>query len=162
MKFCSQEITISSPDSHSAALKAACILLEQGKLKNFSQKPHLEITVIGTHETVVYNVWKELHNKSSTSVPRIETKRTTVNSTWFDYHKGCADTEVDIEHEETDIENISTIFSSLLIKSPNDGVVDVLQQLPTPLLNAKQLGPLLKAVFELISLNKFPQEFFQN
>ena len=90
-------------------------------------KLHLEITVIGTHETVVCNVWKELHNESSTSVPHIETKRT-VNSTWFDYNTGCADTEVNIEHEEPDVENISTIFSSLLIKVPNEGAVDMLRQ----------------------------------
>ena len=104
MKFCSQEISINSLDSHSAALQVACILLEQGELKNFSQKPHLEITVIGTHETVVYNVWKESHTGRSTPRPHIETKRTTVNSTWFDYNTGHADTEFNIEHEDTDIE----------------------------------------------------------
>ena len=79
-------------------------------------------------------------------MPHIETKRTTVNSTWFDYNTGCADTEVNIEHEEPDIEDISTMFSSLLIKLPN-GAVDMLRQLLTLLLNAKQLGPLFKAVF---------------
>lgn len=145
VKFCSQEIIINIPDSHGAALQAACILLEQGNLKNFSQKPHLEINVIGTHETVVYNVWKESYPESSMSVPRIE--RTTVNSTWFDYNTVHADAEVNSEDKDNDKENISENFSPVFIKPLNDKVMAALQELPTPLSNAKQLEPLLKPDF---------------
>ena len=50
-----KEMNVTSPDAHSAALQGACILLKEGKLKKFSEKPWNEITVNGKHEAIVFS-----------------------------------------------------------------------------------------------------------
>ena len=53
---CGQDFQHQSTSTEIAALKVACVLLEQGKLKQYSEQPYREITVKTPNETVVYEV----------------------------------------------------------------------------------------------------------
>ena len=66
-----QEFQINDTNSESAALKGACILLEQGKLNKFSEQPHKQITVKGADSTVVYEASKELTEQHQKEYPQI-------------------------------------------------------------------------------------------
>ena len=90
MTSCGQDFQHQSTSTEIAALKVACVLLEQGKLKQYSEQPYREITVKTPNETVVYEVWKEIDEQDK-YVPKIQTKRTTVNMGWFEKHKGFSD-----------------------------------------------------------------------
>lgn len=167
MKYCGQDIEIKDTQSESAALKAACILLEQGQLNKFSEQPYKQITVKGANRTVVYEVWKEFSEQQKKEFPQIQTKRTTVNMSWFDNNTGFTDTatctsmDVPLPDEiDPDVDSVIDQFSSVSLTSESQIVATeiALKQLPTPVTQAEQLFPLMKAVFGYSSFQLKQQE----
>ena len=136
-------------------MKVAFVLLEQGKLTQYSDQPYREISVKTPNETVVYEVWKEIDEQDK-YVPKIQTKRTTVNMGWFEKHKGFSDiaTNSDFvtgmqEERCDDVDGVNDQISAVHIslESHMAATETVLKQLPMPLTQAKQLLPLMEAVF---------------
>ena len=103
----------------------------------------------------MYEVWKEIDEQNK-YVPKIQTKRTTVNMRWFEQHKGFSDiaTNSDFvtgmqEERCDDVDGVNDQFSAVHIslESYMTATETVLKQLPIPLTQAKQLLPLMEAVF---------------
>ena len=159
MKYGRHEIDINDNEYESAALKAACILLEQGQLNKFADQHRTEITVKGKHKTVVYEAWRESNPKNKKYVPEIETKRTTVNMSWFHNNTGLSDMTCDTGMDFSDLDKVGKQFSSVCLtpKSQTTATEAVLQQLPKPVTQANQLVPLMEVVFGYTSF-KLKQE----
>ena len=103
LSSCEQDFQLQSTSTEIAALKIACVLLEQGKLKQYSEEPYREITVKTPNETVVYEAWKEFDEQQDKYFPKIQTKRTTFNMGWFENNTGLSDIATSLVYQRKDV-----------------------------------------------------------
>ena len=125
-------------------------------MNKFCEQPHKQITVKGPDSTVVYEVWKEFTEQHQKEYPQIQTLRIVVNASWFKNNTGVTETDSCVSTDSSlpdeinlNVHSITDKLSSVSLASEarTDAIQTVLNKMATPVTEAEQLLPLMKAVF---------------